>query len=255
MSRQSTISSSDEIWSIIKETQKNQKEFQKELETSQKEFQKELETSQKERIISQKEAPREIKELRIGQKELQISQKETAQQLKKFAAELLASQKELRISQKETDRQIQKIGGRFNERWGRLVESLVEGSLLELLQGRGIKVAQIFPNAEGRIEKEKGIFHKQEADIIAANGSEVVVVEVKTVLSPKKVNNFLESLQSFTRYFPGYKNKTLYGAVAYLKREDKADSFAEEKGLFVIRATGDSASIINQKDFKPKAFS
>ncbi len=205
MSRQSTISSSDEIWGIIKETQKNQKMFQKEIQTAQQEAQREM--------------------------------------------------KELRASQKETDRQIQKIGGRFNERWGRLVESLVAESLLELLKGRGIQVAQIFPNAEGRIEKEKGIFRKQEADIIAANGLEAVVVEVKTVLSPKKVNNFLESLQSFTRYFPGYKNKTLYGAVAYLRREDKADSFAEGKGLFVIRATGDSASIVNQKDFKPKAFS
>ncbi len=247
MSRQSAISSSEEIWRIIKETQKNQKEFQKE-------FQKELKASQQERKAAQKEAQREMKELRIGQKELQITQKETAQQLKEFAVDLKASQKELKASRKETDWQIQEIDGRFNERWGRLVESLVEGSLLELLQGRGIQVAQIFPNAEGRIEKEKGLFRKQEADIIAANGSEVVVVEVKTVLSPKKVNNFLESLQSFTRYFPGYKNKTLYGAVAYLKREDKADSFAEEKGLFVIRATGDSASIINQKDFKPKAF-
>ena len=33
--------------------------------------------------------------------------------------------KEVAASQKETDRQIQKTGGRFNQRWGALVESLV----------------------------------------------------------------------------------------------------------------------------------
>lgn len=30
--------------------------------------------------------------------------------------------------------------------------------------------------------------------------------------------------------------------------------YAERKGLFVIRATGDSASIVNKEDYKPKAF-
>ncbi len=238
----------DEIRGILKEVSIGHKLAEKEireLRASQKETDRQLKEFAVELKASQKETDRQLKEFAV---ELKASQKETDRQLKEFAVELKASRQ-------ETDRQIQKIGGRFNERWGRLVESLVAGSLLELLKARGIQVAQIFSNAEGRIEKEKGIFRKQEADIIAANGSEAVIVEVKTVLSPKKVSHFLESLQSFTRYFPGYKNKTLYGAVAYLRREDKADSFAEEKGLFVIRATGDSASIINQKDFKPKAFS
>ena len=51
--------------------------------------------------------------------------KETQENLK----EVSFSQKELQASQKETNRQIQKIGGRFNQRWGALVESLVEWNL------------------------------------------------------------------------------------------------------------------------------
>ena len=80
-------------------------------------------------------------------------------------------------------------------------------------------------------------------------------MEVKTTLYPKDVKTFLETLKDFKKCFPRYKSETVYGAIAYLTSEDKAHFFAEEKGLFVIRATGDSASIINQKGFKPKAFS
>jgi len=40
-----------------------------------------------------------------------------------------------------------------------------------------------------------------------------------------------------------------------LRSDAKAAFYSENKGLFVIRATGDSASIVNKKGFKPKAFS
>ena len=54
---------------------------------------------------------------------------------------------------------------------------------------------------------------------------------------------------------PHYKNKTIYGAVAWLRAEEESDIYAERQGLFVIRATGSSASIVNQENFKPQVFS
>ena len=214
MSNKSAIPASDEIWSLIKETQKNLKEVS----------------------VSHKEGKQEMKELRASQKELQASQKETARQIE------------------ATDRQIQKIGGRFNQRWGAFVESLVSGNLVKILQNWGIDIMQTHTRSEAQWKKPDGSIQKREFDIIVANGSEVVAVEVKTTLYPKDVRAFLETLKDFKRYFPRYKSETIYGAVAYLTSEDKAHFFAEENGLFVIRATGDSASIINQEGFKPKAF-
>ena len=176
-------------------------------------------------------------------KELSIRDKEVRKNLK-----------ELSISQKKTDRQIQKIGGRFNQRWGAFVESLVSGNLVKILQNWGIDIMQTHTRSEAQWKKPDGSIQRREFDIIAANGSEVVAVEVKTALYPKDVKVFLETLKDFKKYFPRYKSETIYGAVAYLTSEDEAHFLAEEKGLFVIRATGDSASIINQKGFKPKAF-
>ena len=176
--------------------------------------------------------------------------KETQENLK----EVSASQKELSASQKETDRQIQKIGGRFNQRWGTLVESLVEGKLVKIFQDRGIDITQTHTRSQSEWRKPDGRIERREFDIIVANGTEVVVVEVKTTLTPKDIKVFLETLKDFKNYFPRYKTETIYGAVAYLASENKAHLLAEEEGLFLIRATGDSAGLVNKKDFKPKSF-
>ena len=83
---------------------------------------------------------------------------------------------------------------------------------------------------------------------------EVVVVEVKTTLKVKDVDHFLNKLGDFKELVPYHKDKKLYGAVAYLKSDEFSNSYAEKKGLFVIRATGSSAKIINGEGFKAKKF-
>ena len=191
-------------------------------------------------------------------KEVSATQKETGRQIKALSTELAARSAELAASRKETDRQLQKtdqqlqkMGSRFNGRWG----ALVEGSLVKILQARGIDIMQTHTRSEAQLRKPDDSIAKREFDIIAANGTEVVAVEVKTTLKSKDVKYFIETLQDFKKYFPRYKTETIYGAMAYLRSEDKAHFFAEKEGLFVIRSTGNSASITNRKDFKPKVFS
>jgi hypothetical protein len=53
---------------------------------------------------------------------------------------------------------------------------------------------------------------------------------------------------------PGIRNNTLYGAMAYLKQDANAADMAMNKGLLVLRATGDSASIINKPGFTAKTW-
>ena len=275
---QSTVT--DEIWSILRETQKNLKELsvsQKETDQQIKKFSEELSASQKETdqqikkfseelSASQKETDQQIKkfseefqagqkELSASQKELSASQKETDQQIKKFSEEFQAGQKELQDSQKETDKQLKKTDARFNSQWGKLVESLVEGKLVEILNEWGIEVRQTAQRVEVSYMEKNGKIQRKEFDILVVNGTEIVVVEVKTTLRPSDVSYFLEALKGFKKYCPQYKFHAVYGAVAYLRSDAKAASYSEGKGLFVIRATGDSASIVNEKGFKPRVFS
>ena len=207
---------SDEIWSIIRETRKDIKETQKNI------------------------------------KELSLSQKETDEQIKRFSAELSLSQKEIGEQIRKTDEQmnrtdirINKVVGDFGNRWGKLGENLVKGNLAQRLNERGIVVEKVITNAK---------YKDFEFDIIAINGKEVVVVEVKATLDPSDVDQFLEKMKRFKELWSEFKEKRVYGAMAFLIKVNKrADSLAEKKGFFVISATGD-VLIQNSKGFKPKVF-
>ena len=150
---------------------------------------------------------------------------------------------------KETDKKIDKIYGLYSNQWGDLVESLVSGCLVKILNERGIMVRDAYREREGRYGNIN-----YEFDLIAGNGKEIVVTEVKSTLTPKDVEHFLYKLAHIRTWIESYQEKTIYGAVAFLKQAANADKQAMNKGLLVIRATGDSASIINPEGFKPKPF-
>ena len=238
----SVISISDEIWNILKETQKNLREVS----------------------VDHKEAKQEMREIRASQKELSASQKETNEQMKRTDARIdqaigetneQMKRTDARIDQaigetneqmKRTDARIDKVIGDWGNRWGKLGENLVKGSLVQRLNERGIKVERILTNAKvGYLE----------FDIIAINGKEVVVVEVKATLDPLDVDKFSENMKKFTTLWPEFKGKIIYGAMAFLMKANRqADSLAQKQGFFVISATGD-VIIQNNKDFKAKDFS
>jgi len=150
---------------------------------------------------------------------------------------------------KERDGEIKKLESLFTTQWGKLMETLVEGDLINLLKARGVDVRDTAQWVKGNY---KGTSY--EFDIIARNGEEVVIVEVKTTLQIKDIRNFIKKLHKVKVWKPELKDNIIYGAVAYLTADSSSDTMAANKGLFVIRATGNSASITNEKEFKPVEF-
>ena len=154
---------------------------------------------------------------------------------------------ETALQMKDTDRRLKKLDYMFTGHWGKLMEALTAGGLRSALEERNIQVTGISPNAE-RVYKDE----RREFDLIATNGEELVVVEVKTTLKLKQVQYFLENIGSFKNYFPEYKDKKVYGAVAYLKSNDGASGYAERKGLFILNPVGNIVKIVNSARFCPK---
>ncbi len=150
---------------------------------------------------------------------------------------------------RETDKKLNQLERLFTSQWGKLVESLVEGDIIAILNQRGIQVTDTLKRRSGRRD---GIDY--EFDIIAINGSEIVIVEVKTTLRPEDIRNFLKKLKQAKNWMPEYSDKKVYGAVAFISEDSGTAALAEKNGLFVIRATGDSAAIVNTKDFVPKVW-
>ena len=148
-----------------------------------------------------------------------------------------------------TDKKLNKLERLFTSQWGKLVESLVEGDLIKLLNERGIQVESVIQRRKGQKEGRN-----YEFDLIAVNSAEIVIVEVKTTLRTKDVSDFQKKLKKAKTFMSEYNNMTVYGAVAFISSEGASDQMAENQGLFVIRATGSSSAIVNKEDFKPKAF-
>ena len=246
----------EEVWKTLKEVSKINQEvsqINKEISANRKKAKEEMRETDR-------QIKKEMRELIAGQKETKKRIEETSEQMKKTDEQMKKTDEQMKKTDeqmKKTDERLDRMGGRFDDRWGSLIESLVEGKIVELLQSREIEVTNTFSRATGSYWTEEAGVRKQkhrEFDIVAANGSEVVAVEVKTTLKKRHIKYFISTLKDFKKYFRRYKTETVYGAVAYLKSKPEITAFAEEEGLFVIRATGDSASLINKKDFKPKAF-
>ena len=196
----------------------------------------------RELTASQRETARLIRELRESGTETDRQMRETRRALRESGAE---TDRQMR----ETDRRLRKLDDLFNGQWGKLIEALVTGDLIRLLNRRDIAVHHLSTNLELNDAERKW-----EIDILAMNGEELVAVEVKTTLKVRDVDHFLDTLRHITVILPDHANRAIYGAVAYLKADEAADTYADRQGLFVIRATGSSASITNREDFRPRTF-
>ncbi len=213
--------------------------------------------SNKSTVLEAKAYFAEIRQLFKEQKEydkkMAEKQKKEQEKRKKELEEYKRRSEEgferVRIQHEITTKQIRETDLKFNGHWGKLMETLVEGDLVKLLKQKGIQVDRTATN----ILKKHGE-QQFEFDILAFNGEEIVVVEVKTTLDIKELNYFIKKLNRVTDFMPEFKGKKVYGAVAYLKANQSSDKRAEKEGLFVIRATGSSSSIINKQGFKPKFF-
>jgi hypothetical protein len=156
----------------------------------------------------------------------------------------------LREQSQATEKKLNALERLFTSQWGKLMESLVEGDLVALLTARGIAITDTTTRLKGKLA-DGGNF---EFDIIAHNGEELVVVEVKTTLKPQDVEDFIARLRQLKHWLPRYANNRIYGAVAWLTADAGAERMVENRGLFSIRATGHSASIQNAPTFTPRAW-
>jgi RecB family endonuclease NucS len=174
------------------------------------------------------------------------------QEMSREVQEIWTLFREVAKRQEETDKAIRGLNELFTGQWGKLVESLVEPSVLRLFQARGI---QVIDTAQRLKTTQNG--EQMEIDILATNKDSVIVVEVKTTLKVEDVNDFIiEKLSRFFEFFPKYKGMKLYGAVAGIRIEESADKYAYRKGLFVLTLSGEGMVVIlNDEKFRPVEWS
>ena len=161
-------------------------------------------------------------------------------------------QQETARQMKETDRKLKEVGrqlGALGNRIGVFVQEMVKPGLVRLLRERGIDVHRTFPNIE--VSRNGSAM---EIDLLACNGDEVVVVEVKSKLETEDVKEHIERIGKFRRLFPEYKDHTILGAVAGMTVSENVAAFAEKSGFFVIAPSGEDVTFLNSTGFEPKTW-
>lgn len=176
-------------------------------------------------------------------RELARRQEQTDRQLKE-------TEKRIR----ETDEQMNRRMGRFFDDFGDFVEGLAIPSIPELLAERKIKVLNLHRNASAHLNGET-----MEVDAIAFSNlndrkQAVVVAEIKTKLTPKAVDRFLQQLKRFPLFFPEYAKKPLIGMIGGVKVPEDTANYAQRKGLFVMVPSGKTMALANKKGFTPRVW-
>ena len=190
---------------------------------------------------------RGIEELLRGINALKESQQKTDEQI-------LA----LRESQQKTDEQLDRTIKKLDDIGRQLGElGLVQGEVAEDLFYRNVKSIftkrkMTFRNVRRNLKK-KGM---AEYDIVAVDGEQVLVIEVKNRLDKRMVDRFVEQkLPKFMEAFPEYRSYRVIGGMGALVVKDDVGRYAEKSGLYVLTQTDEGgAAILNREGFKAREF-
>ena len=122
-----------------------------------------------------------LSELIISQKETDAKFKETEKILNHKFSETLAMMKETDAKFKETDakfketdKKIKEANELFTSQWGKLIESLVEGDLINLLRQKGIDVHDTSQRRKGNHNGEN-----YEFDIVNVSDTRIEMIKLK----------------------------------------------------------------------------
>ncbi len=185
----------------------------------------------------------------------QITEQEMAEFRRQRHEQQQITEREMAELRKTVDRTSQQIEqtnkqvGGITSRWGEFVENLVRPAAVKLFRAKGIEVH--FTALRVEAQDENGSI---EIDVLAENTNEVVAIEVKSHLDVRDVKRFLVTLERFKKALPKYKSYKLYGAIAGIKVDERADVYAVQEGLFLIKPSGDTVAIANAQDFVAKTW-
>lgn len=211
------------------------KRLSDQLVRSSEEFDRRLRKQEEQAQKSREEFDRRLQE----QKE-QIEQSHEA-----FQRDLKASQeafdRDLKASREEWDRYLKASQEHNKQRMDELNKALggignVQGEIAEDLFRRNAEAALkhygILVDAVHHHLKAPGM---REYDVVAVNGSEAVVFEIKNKLRPNDVETFLRTqLPQFKTAFPQYEDYTVYGGMGALVISQEQEAELCALGLFVL---------------------
>ena len=126
------------------------------------------------------------------------------------------------------------------------IADIVQPAIWRIFYDWGIDIKEV---ALGARAERQGL--AMQIDILTINDDQILLVEYMPEFSKSAIDEFIEKLPRFKTSFPHYQDYQAYGAVAGIEINEGIDRYAYQKGLFVIKPSGEGVAIANDENFKP----
>ena len=161
-----------------------------------------------------------------------------------------AAQQKTEAAQQKTESSIRELNknlGGIGITLGGITEDLFRRNVAGILEQRGIRLDSLEHNLK---------MPDAEFDLVGFNGSQVILIEVKSRLQVQDIDALIfKQIPTFRRYFNDYKDHKLMGGLASLAIDEKLEKQVEKAGLFLFTQTKEGgASIANGPGFHPKFY-
>ena len=186
------------------------------------------------------------KEMAEEHKKTEAAQQKTEAVLASLAEE----HKKTEAAQQKTETSIRELNknlGGVGITLGKMTEDLFRRNVAGILEQRGIRLDRLEHNLK---------MPDAEFDLVGFNGSQVILIEVKSRLQEQDIDTLIsKQIPTFRRYFNDYKDHKLIGSLAFLAIDEKLEEQVEKAGLFLFTQTKEGgASIANSQGFHPKFY-
>ncbi|MDD2814469.1 MAG: hypothetical protein PHP00_01860 [Thiotrichaceae bacterium] len=185
----------------------------------------------------------------------------TDEELKALVASLAIAQqetnrfiKELVIQSQETDRQLKELGIQIEDignKFGSFAEGMAFPALEKILRKQfGLDVVST------NTKSQKG-GRELELDALGystGDSNTVVIVEMKSHLNEKDIEQVLKMLDEFPFFFPELAHKKRYGMIASIVASKDIKQKVAEAGLYLGIVQDEQFKLSKPKGFKPRCF-
>lgn len=200
--------------------------------------------------LSMQEAGRRMQETDRIVQETSRNMRETDRKMRETDRKMRETDRKMQ----ETDLFIKELGrqmGEWGNKWGGFTEGMAYPSMVKVLTEQ-FQLSQFTSNLHSR--RDGGVL---EIDVLGyANGdiNRACIVEVKSQLRERAIEQLLRILDKFQQFFPEHKGKTVYGVLAAVNVPDDLARQVVQEGLFLARISDDTFRINVPDGFQPKCW-
>ncbi len=179
---------------------------------------------------------------------LSVAQAKTDEQIRQTDERIALIQAETARQIKQVNKQIGEIGNKF----GYFTEGMALPSMENVLKRR-FGLNGVFPRAKLHQNGET-----LEIDVLAydpkGENDSVFLVEVKSNLTRVAIEQLLDTIERFPKFYPDLADRKLFGIVAAVYITDDLRDVVFNEGLYLARISDDTFKLQTPAGFKPKAF-